>query len=84
MISYRISLSLADLFHLAYRTPSPFMLLQLAMFYSFLKNCMYLFLAAQGLRCCTRAFSSSRVRGLLFLVVHGLIVVASLVAELGL
>ena len=46
---------------------------------------IYLFLAALGLRCCTRAFSSCGKRGLLFVVVHGLlIVVASLVAEHGL
>ena len=44
-----------------------------------------LFLAALGLRCCARAFSSCGERGLLFVVVCGLlIVVASLVAEHGL
>ena len=43
---------------------------------------MYLFLAALGLRCCMRAFSSCREWGLLFLVVHVLLIaVASLVAE---
>ena len=43
---------------------------------------IYLFLAALGLHCCTRAFSSCGEQGLLFVVVHGLlIVVASLVAE---
>ena len=46
---------------------------------------MYLFLAALGLRCCVRAFSSCGERGLLFVAVHGLLVaVASLVAEHGL
>ena len=46
---------------------------------------MYLFLAALGLRCCARAFSSCGERGLLFVVVRGLlIVVASLIAEHGL
>ena len=46
---------------------------------------IYLFLAALGLRCCTRAFSSCGERGLLFLAVRGiLIAVASLVAEHGL
>ena len=46
---------------------------------------MFLVLAALGLRCCTPAFSSCGERGLLFVVVHGLlIVVASLVAEHGL
>ena len=39
----------------------------------------YLFLAALGLRCCTRAFSSCGEQGLLFVAVRGLlIVVASL------
>ena len=43
---------------------------------------MYLFLAALGLRCGARAFSSCGERGLLFVVVRGLlIVVASLIAE---
>ena len=43
---------------------------------------IYLFLAALGLHCCVWAFSSCGERGLLFIVVHGLlIVVASLVAE---
>ena len=46
---------------------------------------IYLFLAALGLRCCARAFSSCGEWGLLFIVVCGLlIVVASLVAEHGL
>ena len=43
------------------------------------------FLAALGLRCCTRAFSSCSERGLLFVAVRGLLIaVASLVAEHGL
>ena len=42
----------------------------------------FFFLAASGLRCCARAFSSSVERGLLFVAVHGLlIVVASLVVQ---
>ena len=46
---------------------------------------MYLFLAALGLRCCVRAFSSCGEHGLLFVAVHGLLTaVASLVAEHGL
>ena len=46
---------------------------------------IYLFLAALGLRCCLWAFSSCGERGLLFVVVHGLLIaVASLVAERGL
>ena len=41
-----------------------------------------LFLAALGLHCCARAFSSCIEQGLLLIVVHGLlIVVASLVAD---
>ena len=43
------------------------------------------FLAALGLRCCARTFSSCSERGLLFVMVRGLlIVVASVVAEHGL
>ena len=46
---------------------------------------IYLFLAALGLRCCARAFSGCGERGLVFVAVHGLlIVVASLVVEDGL
>ena len=44
-----------------------------------------LFLAALGLRCCARAFSSCGEWGPLFVVVRGLLIaVASLVAEHGL
>ena len=44
-----------------------------------------LFLAALGLRCCTRAFSSCGEWGLLFVAVRGLLIaVASLVVEHGL
>ena len=51
-------------------------------FFSLLIN---LFLAALGLRCYVQAFSSCGERGLLFVVVHGLLIaVASLVAEHGL
>ena len=46
---------------------------------------IYLFLVALGLCCCVRAFSSCGEQGLLFVAVHGLlIVVAPLVAEHGL
>ena len=47
---------------------------------------IYLFVAALGLHCCTWAFfSSCGERGLLFVVVRGLLIaVASLVAEHGL
>ena len=53
-------------------------------FYLFIKFYLfiYLFLAALGLHCCARAFSSCDKRGLLFVVVHGLLIaVASLVVE---
>ena len=44
-----------------------------------------LFLTVLDLRCCTRAFSSCGERGLLFVVVCGLLIaVASLVVEHGL
>ena len=46
---------------------------------------IYLFSAALGLRCCMWAFSSCSERGLLFVVVRGLLIAAaSLVAEHGL
>ena len=46
---------------------------------------IYLSLAVLGLHCCTWAFSSCGEWGLLFVVVHGLLIaVASLVAEHGL
>ena len=45
----------------------------------------FFFLAALGLYCCAQAFSSCSERGLLFIVVHRLLIaVASLVAEHGL
>ena len=34
-------------------------------------------MAALGLRCCVQAFSSCSERGLLFLVVHGLLIVVA-------
>ena len=43
---------------------------------------LFIYLAALGLGCCVRDFSSCGERGLLFVAVHGLlIVVASLIAE---
>ena len=46
---------------------------------------IYLFLVALGLRCYMWAFSSCREKGLLFVVVHRLLIeLASLVAEHGL
>ena len=51
----------------------------------FFLNLFYLSLAALGLCCCVRAFSSCGERGLLFVGVHGLLIAAaSLVAEHGL
>ena len=53
------------------------------LFYKFIY--FILFLAALGLRCCTRAFSSCGEQGLLFVAVRGLLIaVASLVVEHGL
>ena len=53
----------------------------------YLSVCLFIYLfilAALGLRCCAWAFSSCSEWGLLFVVVHGLLVVeASLVAEHG-
>ena len=52
-------------------------------FFTFLKiHFIYLFLAALGLHCCSRAFSSCSKQGLLFLAARGLLIsVASLVEE---
>ena len=53
-------------------------------FYTFIYLFIYLFLAALGLHCCVWAFSSCSERGLLFVVVHGLLIaVASLAVEHG-
>ena len=62
------------------------LLLLLFLIYGFLIYLfIYLFMAALGLRCCPRVFSSCGEQGLLFVVVRGLlIVVASLVEEHGL
>ena len=50
--------------------------------YIYINLFIYLFLAALGLCCCTSASSSCCERGLLFVVVRGLLIaVASLVAE---
>ena len=57
----------------------------LCIFPPFINLFIYLFLAVLGLHCCGQAFFSCGERGLLFVVVHGLlIVVASLVVEHGL
>ena len=46
---------------------------------------LFLFLAALGLRCCVRAFSSCGELGLLFVAAHELLIaVASLIVEHGL
>ena len=61
--------------------PKMWLLLLLFFFNKFI----YLFLAALGLRCCARAFSSCGKWGLLFVAVHGLLIeVASPVEEHGL
>ena len=60
---------------------------RLFLFFFFLKKNLfiYLFLAALGLRCCARAFSSCGERGPLFVEVRGFLIAAvSLVAEHGL
>ena len=46
--------------------------------------CIYLVLAVLGIHCCTQPFSSCSEQGLLFIGVHGLVMMASLVAEHGL
>ena len=51
------------------------------LFFLLLLFLIYLFLAALGLCCCAWAFSSCGEQGLLFVAVHGLIAVASLVEE---
>ena len=51
----------------------------------FFFHVFYYLLAVLGLRCCVRSFSSCGERGLLFVVVRGLLIAgASLVAEHGL
>ena len=51
----------------------------------FIYKFIYLFLALLGFHCCAQAFSSCGEQGLLFVVVHGLLIaVASLVVEHGL
>ena len=46
----------------------------ISFFFFFLNRFIYLFLAALGLRCCLRAFSSCSERGLLFVAVRGLLI----------
>ena len=59
--------------------------LQFYLFFKIKKKLIYLFLVALVLRCCARAFSSYSERGLLFVVLCGLLIpVASLVVEHGL
>ena len=51
-------------------------------FFFFLHIVFYLFLAALGLCCCARAFSSCAEQGLLFVAVRGLLIeVASLLVD---
>ena len=55
------------------------------MLFYFINIFIYLFLAVLGLCCCVRAFSSCGEGGLLFIVVHELLIaVASLVTDHGL
>ena len=49
----------------------------------FLKFILFIYLAALGLRCCARAFSSCGERWLLFVAVHGLLVVVASLVEHG-
>ena len=52
-------------------------------YFFFINLFIYLFLAALGLGCCMRAFSSCGEQGLLFIVVHRLLIaVASLVSNI--
>ena len=78
------SLSLAVTLSVLYLSVSISVCLSLSFFF-FKVNVIYLFLAALGLRCCMRAFSSCCEWGPLFAAVRGLLIaVASLVAEHGL
>ena len=82
-MQYFFLISLIRGFHLSIlkEWPSSFMFSFSVFFFKFI----YLFLAALGLRCCARAFSSCSKQGLLFVAVRGLLIaVASLVAEHGL
>ena len=57
----------------------------LVVYFFFFNEFIYLFLAALGLHCCVWAFSTCSERGLLFVVVRGLLTaVASLAADHGL
>ena len=59
-----------------------FLFVCLFVFNKFIYLFIYLFLAALGLRCCTRAFSSCAERGLFIVAVCGLLIaVASLAVE---
>ena len=56
----------------------------LSIFCTFLKFYLFLLLAALGLHCCTRAFSSCGERGLLFVAVRELLIVVASLVEHGL
>ena len=56
-------------------------ILELCSFKKKINLFIYLFLAALGLRRCTRAFSSCCKQGLLFVVVRGLLVVVAFLVE---
>ena len=53
-------------------------------FNKFIYFIFILFLTVLGLCCCARAFSSCSKRGLLFIVVHRLLIAVAFVAEHGL
>ena len=85
--SYRLLLSPQGRLYLprTAATTSPITHALLFFFFFFLNKFIYLFMAALGLLCCGRAFSSCGEPGLLFIAVHSLLIaVASLVAEHGL
>ena len=67
-----------------FRSPLPlpfYIFVMILSFFVFV--CLFIYLlAALGLRCCARTFSSCHKQGLLFVAMHGLLIaVASLVAE---
>ena len=54
------------------------------MVYLFICLSIYLWMAALGLHCCARAFSSWSERGILFIAVHGFLIVLASLVEHGL
>ena len=78
-----ICFSLSDLLHSVWQSLGPSTSLQITQFCSFLclSNKNNKFLAALGLRCCARAFSSCGEPGVLFVVVLGLLIVVASLAH---